>query len=84
MKNVIVNKTLDKYGCVTPYLGPKEMICKNKETAKKAFEDYQETKMKAVSDEIPECPRSCEFVMIDFGRFSSTTFNCSEDENPCN
>ena len=70
-------KSVEALGCTTPYLTDKSNICTDQEKALQANDLYRDLKEMAYKDAIPECPKPCQNLMIDFGRSSETVI-----ENP--
>ena len=68
----MTSKSMETFGCTTPYLTDKSNICTDQEKALKANEFYKELKQFAYRDAIAECPKPCQNLMIDFGRSSIT------------
>ena len=66
--NLITKTSMEMVGCTTPYLADKSSICTDLEKAKFASQIYEEGKLRAFLDEVPECPKPCQFLMINFGR----------------
>ena len=65
-------KSMEVLGCTTPYLTDKSNICTDQEKALQANALYKDLKKLAYKDAIPECPKPCKNLMIDFGRSSIT------------
>ena len=68
----MTSKSMEVLGCTTPYLTDKSKVCTDQEKALKANDLYKDLKKLAYKDAIPECPKPCKNLMIDFGRSSIT------------
>ena len=68
----MTSKSMEVLGCTTPYLTDKSKVCTDQEKALRANDLYKDLKKLAYKDAIPECPKPCKNLMIDFGRSSIT------------
>ena len=71
IEDLMVEKSMEMVGCTAPYVNNKSSICEDLEKAKLAHEVYAEIRLRAFLDKIPNCPKSCQFLMINFGRTHS-------------
>lgn len=68
IEDLITKTSMEMVGCTTPYLEDKSSICTDLEKATFANQIYEEGKLRAFLDIVPECPKPCQFLMINFGR----------------
>ena len=73
IEDLITKTSMEMVGCSTPYLEDKSSICTDLEKATFANQIYEEGKLRAFLDIVPECPKPCQFLMINFGRTKTNT-----------